>query len=591
MFFRLTLGAVVITAALGTPLVDRALAAQQPAPAPARVETARNAPNVPRALSLEDALRIAERESENVQIARAGVERARGQLMQARSQYLPQLSGSLQYTRTLKSQFSVLQTAQPTPGPDVPPVPPRDTTTFFQPCTRYLAPAGATEAERLAGLETFSRCSTGGGGIDFSRVGFGSKNQYQLGLTGSVNLFTGGRVSAQNAAAAAGQRSAGIELSAQRAQLQLDVAQAYYDAALADRLVAIAESSLVQTEEALRQTTLARQVGNQSEFELLRARVTRDNQVPVVLQARTSRELSYLRLKQLLNLPYGDSLTLTDGIGDTDAVPASAAITTSNTAANAAARVVALTDSIVQRSDTSADARATVRQLVENVSAQEAQRRIARSEYIPNLTLSSSFGRVAFPAAGFPDWNQFVSNWTVSVGASVPIFTGGRIKGENVVAAANLAEAKARLQQTREFAALDARQAVAQLEQAAATLAASGGTAEQATRAYSIAEVRYREGLSTQLELTESRVLLQQARANRAQAARDFQVARLRLTLLKDLPLGSGTTGAGAGSSAGGSLTAPSATGGAGGTPQQPQQPQTQPRAATSAASVSGPGQ
>ena len=47
------------------------------------------------------------------------------------------------------------------------------------------------------------------------------------------------------------------------------------------------------------------------------------------------------------------------------------------------------------------------------------------------------------------------------------------------------------------------------------------------------------EGLSTQLELTESRVLLQQARANRAQAARDFQVARLRLTLLKDLPLGS----------------------------------------------------
>jgi len=53
---------------------------------------------------------------------------------------------------------------------------------------------------------------------------------------------------------------------------QLDVASAYYDAALADRLVDIADSSLVQTGEALRQTTLARQVGNQSEFDLLRAR-------------------------------------------------------------------------------------------------------------------------------------------------------------------------------------------------------------------------------------------------------------------------------------------------------------------------------
>jgi hypothetical protein len=131
---------------------------------------------------------------------------------------------------------------------------------------------------------------------------------------------------------------------------------------------------------------------------------------------------------------------------------------------------------------------------------------------------------------------------------------------------------------------------VAQLEQAAATLAASAGTTEQATRAYSIAEVRYREGLSTQLELTESRVLLQQSRANRAQAARDFQVARLRLTLLKDLPLGSGAT-TGAGSSAGSSLTAPSATGGAGAVQQPQQQPQTQPRTGTSAASVSGPGQ
>jgi outer membrane protein len=588
MLSRSTLcAALVAAAALASPLAPNAIGAQQPAPA--RATPTQPAAGTVRALSLDEALRVAERESESMQIARAGLQRARGQQLQARSQYLPQLSGSLQYTRTLKSQFSALQTSQPTPGPNVPPAPPRDTATYFQPCTRYLAPAGATEAQRLAGLESFSRCSSGGG-IDFTKVGFGSKNQYQLGLTGSVNLFTGGRVTAQNAAASAGRRSADIELTAQRAQLRLDVAQAYYDAALADRLVAIAESSLVQTEEALRQTSLARQVGNQSEFELLRARVTRDNQVPVVLQARTTREVSYLHLKQLLNYPYADSLTLTDGIGDTDTPPGMiSTAANANSPSTAAAQVVALTDSLVQRSDTSAEARATVRQLGESVNAQEAQRRIARAEYLPSLTLSSSYGRVAFPAAGIPDWNQFVNNWTITVGASMPLFTGGRIRGENVVAAANVTEARARLQQTRELAALDARQAVAQLEQAAATLAASAGTTEQATRAYSIAQVRYREGLSTQLELSESRVLLQQARANRAQAARDFQVARLRLTLLKDLPLGSG--GASGGSSSGGSsFTAPSATGGAGAGTQQQQPQQQQPRAGQSA-SVSGPGQ
>jgi outer membrane protein len=579
--------ALIATAILVSPLAHRALLAQQPAP----LRTARDtsaARGTPRPLSLDEALKMAERQSENLQIARAGVDRARGQVMQARSQYLPQLNGSLQYTRTLKSQFDVLRNSQPQPGPDVPPAPARDTTTYFQPCTRYLAPAGATQAERLAALETFSQCSSGGGGIDFTKAGFGAPNQYQLGLTGSLNVFTGGRLTAQSVAAAAGRRSANVEVTAQRAQLQLDVAQSYYDAALADRLVDIADSSLVQTEEALRQTSLARQVGNQSEFDLLRARVTRDNQIPPLLQAKTSRTLAYLRLKQLLNLPYSDSLTLTDGIVDVEQAANARVTASSNDRAALTAVVFALSDSIVQQSDTSTESRATVRQLDEALTAQQAQRRVARSEYLPNVTLSTSYGRVAFPTGGVPDWNQFLNNWTVTLGASMPLFTGGRIRGENVVAQANVAEAKARLQQTRELASLDARQAVAELQQAVATLAASGGTAEQATRAYTIAEVRFREGLSTQLELTESRLLLQQARANRAQAARDFQVARLRLTLLKDLPLGAGNA-AGVGSAVGGRSTLPAA-GGAGSIQQQQQQPQQLPRAGQSA-SVSGPGQ
>ena len=52
---------------------------------------------------------------------------------------------------------------------------------------------------------------------------------------------------------------------------------------LVDRLVQIAESSLVQTETVFRQTKLSRQVGDKSEFDLLRAQVTRDNQRPLVI--------------------------------------------------------------------------------------------------------------------------------------------------------------------------------------------------------------------------------------------------------------------------------------------------------------------
>ena len=56
--------------------------------------------------------------------------------------------------------------------------------------------------------------------------------------------------------------------------------------------------------------------------------------------------------------------------------------------------------------------------------------------------------------------------------------------------------------------------------------------------------VKPRAGVSTQLELTDSRLLLQQAEANRALAARDLQVARARAALLPELPLGAAIPGA-----------------------------------------------
>jgi outer membrane protein TolC len=139
-------------------------------------------------------------------------------------------------------------------------------------------------------------------------------------------------------------------------------------------------------------------------------------------------------------------------------------------------------------------------------------------------------------------------------------------------------ESAARLEQTRKLASLDTRQNLAQLEQSEATLAASQGTSEQALKAYRIAEVRFSEGISTQLELSESRLLLEQAQANRALAARNVQVARVRLALLRDLPLGTGAGAFGAPSpssggvpGAGGSL----APGGSGGQTRPTRPPQT----------------
>jgi outer membrane protein TolC len=285
-------------------------------------------------------------------------------------------------------------------------------------------------------------------------------------------------------------------------------------------------------------------VGNASEFELLRAQVARDNQRPQVIQAHAQRDQAYLRLKQLLDLPLEQEVRLTTDIEDS--VPVPGLVLTSAGAAAAGDTSVA---PAVAAADTSVDHRAPVRQARASVDAQEHLLRSARGQRLPSLQLSSQYNRIGYPSGNVPPFSEFFPNWTVTVGASIPLFTGGRIRGDEMVARANLLEAKERYQQTRELAALDTRLAIDQLAQAQAAWQASAGTADQAARAYRIAEVRYREGISTQLELTQSRVQLHQAEATRATAARDLAVARMRLALLRDLPLAAGAAAGATGTS------------------------------------------
>ncbi len=468
----------------------------------------------PRTLSLDEALAMAGNTSEAVGLAQAGVTRARGQQYQARSAILPQVNTSLNYQRQLQNQFQAI-------------------------------------TERFGGGDTGGGDGGSGGGGDggdfadnpITRI-FASPYTVTYTLQASQPIFTGGRARAGMAAARSGREVSELGVTSAEAQAQLDITESYYNAVLGERLVAIAESSLVQSERTLRQVQLTFDVGNTSEFELIRARVTRDNQRPQYLQARTQRDLAHLRLKQLLDLPLDQPLALTSPIqeapatvAETGAPPTSLTVSRDEVIAPDP-RVRAAMANLLASADTLIDQRLPVRQAALNVNVANQTLKSTRASRWPQIALSTNYQRFAYPDDGIPgSLADFFPNWSVSLGASVPLFTGGRIKGEIMAAEAGVQEARLRLQQTREAAQLDLQQAIMQFEQAQSSWLASVGTADQAQRGYDIAEVRYREGISTQIELSETRVQLQQALANRAQAARDLQVARVRISLLRELPL------------------------------------------------------
>jgi outer membrane protein TolC len=485
------------------------------------------APSVPPGpLTLEQVLDLAEARSETVGIAQVAVTRTEGDAVRARSGERPQLSAAVSYDRSLANEFQ-----------------------------------GVFDNIDFGGGDGSGDGSNGDGG-GFEDLPFGRANTWRASLSFSQNLYSGGRIGVQKQLVGLARTGAEQALVGARAQLRFDVTQAYYDALLSERLVTIAQATLDQAGATLKQTQAGFDAGTQPEFEVLRATVSRDNQNPLLIRQRANRDVAMLRLRQLLELPADYDLRLADDLGDPRLAPAPVF------AARVAPVEAALRTTTSVASSlpgTPLPDRNAVAEAGTVVSLREASLKAVLAERMPSVSFTSNYSRIAYPSGALPVFDR--SNWSVGVAMNVPILTGGRQKGDEMVARADIEQARLQQKQVQELAALDSRSAWAELVAARAAWEATAGTVQQANRAYEIADVRYRAGVSTQLELSDSRLLLQQAEANRALAARDYQVARARVALLPDLPLG--TAGAAVPRGGTGQQTTPQA-------PQQQQQGSTQ---------------
>jgi outer membrane protein TolC len=369
------------------------------------------------------------------------------------------------------------------------------------------------------GITGFAPDSSAASDQESAEIPFGSAHAYRAGLTASYMVFSGGRSLAQSRAAASTRRAAEISVVTTRAQVRLDVTEAYYDAMLAQHVQRIAEWTLEQAESTYRRVALLHESGRSPEFDVVRAKAARDRQRPVVIRREAEQAIAMLRLRQLLHVPATSVLTLpTDIVATTPVFPSS---------------VQSLAASI----QPAAANRTAVREAAELVTRGEQLVQASQAGRLPAVSLTSTYERVAYPLDGTPSLNNSRANWTVGARIDLPVLTGGRQEGSDAIARAELDAARARLRLTQQLAELDTRSSMARLAAAEAALEASAASVDEADHAYAIALLRYREGVSIQLELSDARLLLEQARADQARAARDVSIERVRATLLTDLPL------------------------------------------------------
>ena len=205
---------------------------------------------------------------------------------------------------------------------------------------------------------------------------FNQPNSYNVNANLSQPIFQGGRVFAAMRASGRTRAAAQLNRTETRSQIAFDMQRAYFQALLAARLFEIQEANLEQSQAQLAQVELFERSGRASRYEVLRARVQQTNVQPLVIEARSAREIALLEVKRLANLPMEQPLALTTAL-DTAAV----------------LRVVAA----VSASDGTGERRGTLRAAEQIAEARAAAVRVARADLFPSLSLSLQTGYQAFP--------------------------------------------------------------------------------------------------------------------------------------------------------------------------------------------------
>lgn len=442
-------------------------------------------------LSLQEAIARAAGRSEEVELARAAVESAETQITAARSAGLPQLNATTSYARTFVSPF--------TRGlefrlPDEDRFNPDPTAPLEERVTYLEQNADSAVLTTLADILTTS----------LQGVGLGSPHAYTANLSGSQVLYSGGRISAALGIATAARDAARFTYEEEVAEAELAVRTAYYRALLARELESIAQAALVQAESFLNQERLRLEAGFASDLDVMRAEVALENLRPELVQARNALELAMLDLKRLVNLPLSQPIRLTTPLEIPTGAPP------------------------VTRVDMNEllEKRAALQAARRQVAAGEYGVRAARAEYLPAISLQVAYGGQTFPQSlfGFGD-ARWQPNGSATVAVQIPLFSGFQRGASVGQARVELRRAELQEAQLREAVQLQYEQALGERERARATISARQRTVDQAQRVYDLTVLRYEQGQATQLEITDARLALLEARTNLAQALTDFHIA------------------------------------------------------------------
>lgn len=286
------------------------------------------------------------------------------------------------------------------------------------------------------------------------------------------------------------------------------VHQQFYQVLVNKARVTVREQAIDLLEQELESEKKKLEAGIVSNFNVLRAEVALANAQTPYIQARDEYKLSLEDFRRVIGLPHkkGDETIAIELVGDLQYAPVEPD----------------LEDMIAQ----ALAHRPELKQLQKEYKAGRRDVWAARSDFLPDVKAfgayeegTSSFGRSTW------DTDE---GWEAGVRGEWNIFSGFSTFGRAGQAKARRTMSAIELEEAELIVEIEARRAYSSLIEAVALAKASEKVVEQAEESLRLAQVRFDEGVSTQLDLLDSQVALTEARTNKIQALFQFNVALAR---------------------------------------------------------------
>lgn len=344
--------------------------------------------------------------------------------------------------------------------------------------------------------------------IEGQTIRLGSDNSYTAILSIQQPLYASGKVGAALKIAEYYQDLVQQRLAEAEASLELQVKQAFYDAVLASDLVKVSTEALNQAESNHNVVQKLFQQGMVAEFELLRAQVQVANVKPQLLKARNASELALQNLKTIIGYPLEQQVELIFDFPE-----------------EALERTIDYDTALFlawQR-------RPELHQLAQQTIIQQKLITIAKGGYKPSVYFSTSYQWQAQTDRFTPDNRDWINSLSSSLTLQIPIFDGFKTSADIQQAQVDYKQTQLRKKQVNEQIALEIKQAVSNWKEARERIEAQRWAVKLAREGLKIAEVRYQNGIGTQLEVIDSQLALITAQTNQVQAYHDFLIAEAQL--------------------------------------------------------------